>query len=164
MYDAELFLLNRTDLDSGNDGAGSGTDETSGGGRIVDVAEGADVAVLMALGEADATIANAAQTLAVLVEISRDGGSTWGTAQTFRTITASEISGMSGTSIDESAGGVTFKRAVITNVGLAESGQNGVVKMRLTVTASSVEHWAPTVTVVTRQDVREEWLDNAFVS
>ncbi|KKN74349.1 hypothetical protein LCGC14_0391500 [marine sediment metagenome] len=163
MYDANLLLLNRTDYDSGNDGAGSGTDETSGGGRIVDVAEGADVAVLMALGEADATIADTTETLDMLVQISRDGGSTWGTAQTFRQITASELNG-SGTPIDESAGDVTFKRAVITNVGIAEAGNSGIVKMRLNGTASDTNHWAPIVTVVTRQDVREEWLDNAFVS
>ncbi len=164
MYDANLILLNRTDLDSGNDGAGSGTDETSGGGRIIDVAEGFDAAILVTLGEADATVANSTETFDLKVEISRDGGSTWGTLDTLRQITASELKS-SGNSIDESAGDPTFKRALNAgNVGLAESGNSGIIKMRLTTTASNSNHWAPTVVCVPRGSVREELFDNAYVS
>ncbi len=163
MYDANLLVLNRTNYDSGNDAAGSGTDETSAGGRIVDVAEGATVGVLMTLGEADATVADTTETLAMLIQISRDGGSTWGTAVTFRTITASELNG-SGTPIDESAGDVTFKRAAIFNVGLAESGNSGIIKLRANGTASDTNHWAVTIMILDPGAVREVDLDNAFVS
>ena len=168
MYDANLLVLNMTDYDSNTDGAGSGADEATSGGREVDVAEGADVIALMTLGEADGTVANASETLAMLIEISRDGGgsggNTWGTAATFRSIIASEISGASGVTLDESAGGVTFKRAVMFNVGLAESGQNGIIKLRCNGTASDSNQWAVTVMLVNREMVREEWLDNAYVS
>ncbi len=163
MYDANLLLLNRTNMDSGNDGTGSGSDEAATAGRVVDVAEGSDVCILLTLGEADSTVANTSETFDLKAEISRDGGSTWGVAQTWRQITASELKS-SGNSIDESAGDVTFKRAVLTNVGIAESGNDGIVKMRLVSVASSSNHWAPTVAIVNREMVREEWLDNAFVS
>ena len=157
------ILLNRTDLDSGNDGAGSGTDPTSGSGRILDLPEKADVAVTLFLGEADSVVADDADTLAVIVEISPDGGSTWGPAFTFRTITASELAG-SGIELDESVGDPTFRRAGKVYTAEADSGQNGVVQMRLNITASTTDHWGIFSDVRDPGSVREVWLRNAVVA
>ncbi len=155
------ILLNRTDLGSDNDGDGSGTDETTGSGRVLDIPEKADVAVTLFLGEATATIADTTETLIVVVEVSPDGGSTWGVAGTFRTITASELAG-SGIELDESVGDPTFRRALKVYVGEADSGQDGLVQMRLAVTASDTNHWAPFSDVRDPQSVRDAWLNNAI--
>ncbi len=155
------LLLNRTDLDSGNDGNGSGTDETSGSGRVVNIPEKADVGVTLFLGEADATVADTTETLVVIVQVSPDGGSTWGVAGTFRTITASELNA-SGSPIDESVGDPTFRRALKVYVGEADSGQSGLVQMRLAITASDSNHWAPFCDVRDVGSVRDAWLNNAI--
>ncbi len=154
-------LLNRTDLDSGNDGDGSGTDETSGSGRILNIPEKATVGVTLFLGEADSVVADDADTLAVVVEVSPDGGSTWGVAFTFRTITASELAG-SGIELDESVGDPTFRRAGIMYVGEADAGQDGLVQMRLNITASDTNHWAVFSDVRDPGSIRDIWLTNAI--
>ena len=157
------LLLNRTDLDSGNDGAGSGSDATTGSGRVVDLPEKADVAVTLFLGEADSAVADDADTLDVIVEISPDGGSTWGPAFTFRQITASELAG-SGVELDESAGDPTFRRAGKVYTAEADSGQNGLVQMRLNITASTTDHWGIFCDVRDIGSVRDVWFNNAFVA
>ncbi len=161
--DANTLLLNRTDLDSGNDGDGSGTDETTGAGRVSNVPHGGDIGILFFLGEADATIADTTETLDVIVQGSPDGGSTWDPLVTFRTITASELAG-SGLNIDESAGGVTFRRAAKIRLPRADDGQEGLLQLRCNVVASNTNHWAPFVAVVSPADVRDDWLtDNLLV-
>lgn len=157
-----LVLLNRTDLDSGNDGNGSGTDETSGSGRVVNVPEAAEIAVTLLLGEADATAAVSSQTLIVIPEVSTDGGSTWGPIATFRTITASEI--INGSDLDESAGDPSFRRAIACRTPKADSDQAGLVQIRLNIVASSTEHWAIHSDVRDRGSVRDVWFNDAQVA
>lgn len=161
--DANTLLLNRTDYGSDNDGTGSGADETTVGGAEIAVPHGGSVGIVFFLGEAQATIADTTETLDMIVEVSPDGGSTWGPIFTFRQITASELAG-SGLNIDESAGGVTFRRGAVVRLPLADDGQNGRVKMRCNGTASDTNHWAPFVAIVSPADLRDEWLtDNVAV-
>ncbi len=155
------LLLNRDDLGSDNDGNGSGTNEATGSGRVVDIPEKADVGVTLFLSEADSTVADDADTLAVVVEVSPDGGSTWGVAATFRTITASELAG-SGIELDESVGDPTFRRAMKVYVGEADAGQDGLVQMRLAITASTTDHWAIFSDVRDPGSLRDAWLNNAI--
>lgn len=157
------ILINVTTLDSGAHGDGSGTDETTGGGRVVNIPEKATVGVTMFLGEAAATAAVSAETLAVIVQISPDGGSTWGPVFTFRTITASEI--ITGSDLDESAGDPTFRRACKVYVGEADSGQNGIVQMRLNTVASHASNqFAVFSDVRDVGSLRDRWLENAAVA
>lgn len=163
--DANSILINVTDLASGNDGNGTGTDETSAPGRILtNVPESADIAITMLLGEADATVANAAETLAVIAQVSTDGGSTFGPIATFRTITASELSGTSGMTLDESAGFATFRRAIACRTPKADSDQSGLVQIRLNTVASSAAKWALFSDVRDRGSVRDEWYNDAQVA
>ena len=156
--DAELLLINRADVDSGNEGNGSGSDETSGAGAVVDVPEGAHLMVVMALGEPGATVAGDSDTLDVIVQMSPDGGSTYGPAYTFRQFLGSEIN-----TIDESAGGVGLKRAGYIVTPIADSGQLGLVKCRLAITVSATEHFSLHVDLRDPADGREEWLTDSFV-
>ena len=157
------ILLNRTDYDSGNDAAGSGTDPATNGGRILDVVEGAEVGITLFLGEADATVANDAETLDMNVEVSVDGGSNWGRLATFRQITASELKSAA-VSIDESAGDPTFRLAIVARTPKADAGESGVVQIRPNGTASSTNHWAPFMDVRDRGSIRDEWLDEALAT
>lgn len=156
------ILLNRTNLDSANDGNGSGTDPTTAGGAVVNIPEKATVAVTLFLGEADATAAVGSETLDIIVQISPDGGSTFGPLITFRQITASEI--ITGSDLDESAGDPTFRRAALGYVGEADSGQNGLVQMRLNSVASDTNQWAVFSDVRDVASVRDVWLENALVA
>jgi hypothetical protein len=158
--DSNMLLLNRTDYDSANDGAGTGTDATTGGGAVLSVAMQADLAVVMYLGEADATVANTTETLDMNIEVSDDGGSTWGRLATFRQITASELKS-SGNTIDESAGDPTFRRAIAVRVAQADSGQLGLVQVRTNGTASDTNQWAVYVALVDRGSVRDVHFNNA---
>ncbi len=162
--DANAILINVVDLASGNDGNGSGSTPTTAPGAVIDVTHGGFISCRLNLGEAEATIANAAETLDVILQVSVDGGSTWGPLITFRRITASEISGTSGTSLDESAGGVTFRRGQQVRVPLADDGQDGVVQMRLNTVASSAAKWALFVDILDLGSVRDTILtDNVVV-
>ena len=155
------ILINRNDLQSGSHGTGSGTNEATGGGRIVDIPEKATVGVTLFLGEATGTIAADADTLDVIVEVSPDGGGNWGAAFTFRRITASELAG-SGIELDESAGDPTFRRAGKVYVGEADSGQDGMVQMRLNIAASTTDQWAVFSDVRDVGSLRDHWLNNAI--
>ncbi len=161
--DANLIMLNVTDLDSGNDGNGSGSTETTAPGAVIDVPESADIAVVMFLSEPAATPAITAETLATIAQVSTDGGSTWGPIATFRTITASELKS-SGVAMDESAGDPTFRRAIACRTPKADSDQSGLVKMRTNTVASSALDWAAYVAVVSRSDVRDVWYNDAQVA
>ena len=157
MPGTNLILLNRTDLDSGNDAAGSGSDPTVGGGAVVNVDEQARLAVTLFLGVADATRASTTETLDVVVEASDDGGSAWKTIGTFRQFLGSE------TPADTAAGDPPVKAAIEAYTPRAKANQNGVIKIRLNSTASNTNHWAPYSDIRTVQDVREEWLANAQI-
>lgn len=155
--DANAILIDVVDLASGNDGNGSGSTPTTAPGAVINVTHGGFITCRLRLGEAEATIANAAETLDVILQIAVDG-STFFPLITFRQITASEISGTSGTSLDESAGGVTFRREQQVRVPRADDGQEGLVKMRLNTVASSTAKWALFVDVVDLGSARDELL------
>lgn len=155
-FDSTLVLLNRTDLDSGNDGDGSGTDPTAGSGAVIEVPDGGEIGVVLFLGEADATAATSSETLAVILQVSRDG-TNYGPLVTFRTITASEFG-----TIDESTGSVTYKLAAIVRLPMAEAARNHMLKLRLNVTASNTNHWAPYVAICDKGQIRDEWLATAL--
>ena len=163
MPGTQEVLINVTDLDSGNDGNGSGTDPTSAPGAVDNIPEGAEVAAVMFLSEADATAAVGAETIATIVQISVDGGSTWGPAATFRTITASEI--ITGSDLDESAGDPTFRRAIAFRVPKADAGQNGLVQVRTNTVASHASNqFGLFVAIWDRGSVRDVWFNDAVVA
>ncbi|KKL22954.1 hypothetical protein LCGC14_2430260, partial [marine sediment metagenome] len=125
--DANLILVNIAALDSASHGAGSGSDETSGAGAAISVPESAELAATLFLGEASSDPASQAETLVMTIQVSTDGGSTWGTLAVFRSIAASELSGTSGTALDESTGSATFRRAIACRTPKADSDQSGLV-------------------------------------
>ncbi len=157
------ILLNRVDYGSDNDAAGSGVDPATAGGRILDVVEGADVALTLFLGEATGTVANDSETLDMLVEVSVDGGGNWGRLATFRQITGSELKSAAD-SIDESVGDPTFRLAINATTPRADAGQSGVVQVRPNGTASNTNHWAPFMDVRDRGSVRDQWYREALVT
>lgn len=157
MPGSNLILINRTDLGSDNDGAGSGTDPTTGGGAVLDVDEQAHLAIFLKLGVPTATAASTTETLDIDVEASDDGGSTWDQIGTFRSFLGSE------NPVDLAAGDKPPVAAVEVYTPRANADQNGVIKLRLNSTASDTDHWAPYADVRTVQDVREEWKANAQI-
>jgi hypothetical protein len=158
------ILVNVADLDSGTDGAGSGSDETSGAGAAVSVPERADIAVTLFLGEASSDPASQAETLVMTIQVSVDGGSTWGTLALFRSIAASELSGTSGTAIDESTGSATFRRAIPCRTPSADSDQAGLVIIRPNSVISDTTNWSVFSDVRDRGSVRDIWYDDAIVA
>lgn len=163
MPGTQEVLINVTDLDSGNDGNGSGSTPTTAPGAVDDIPEGADVAAVMFLSEADATAAVGAETLATIVQVSTDGGSTWGPIATFRTITASEI--ITGSDLDESAGDPTFRRAIAFRTPKADDDQSGVVQLRTNTVASHASNqFALFVAIWDRGSVRDVWYNDAQVA
>jgi hypothetical protein len=157
------ILINVTDLDSGNDGNGTGGTPTTAPGAVDSVPEGADVAAVMFIGEADTTAAVGSETLATIVQVSVDGGSTWGPIATFRTITASEI--ITGSDLDESAGDPTFRRAIAFRTPKADSGQAGLVQLRTnTVASHGSNQMALFVAIWDRGSVRDVWYNDAQVA
>lgn len=157
--DAELLLINRDDVDSGNDGNGSGADPTAAAGAVVDLDEGATVAAVLHLGEPGATAAGNSDTCDVIVQVSPDGGSTYGPAFTFRQVLGSEVN-----TIDESQGGKPLTLAGIFKVPRAASGQGGKVKCRLNIVISATEHFAIYGYITDPGNVKELWYDNAAVN
>ncbi len=157
--DSELLLINRADVDSGNDGNGSGADETTAAGAVVNVPEGAHLAVVMALGEPGATVAGDSDTLDVICQMSPDGGSTYGPAFTFRQFLGSEVN-----SIDESSGSVGLIRAGYIVTPIADSDQSGVILCRLNIIVSTTEHFSLYIDLRDPGNCREEWFDDAFVA
>ncbi len=157
-FDAQLFLINRPDVDSGNDGDGSGTNEATGAGRVIDVDEGAHMAVVMHLAEPGATVAGDSDTLDVICQVSPNN-STWGPVFTFRQFLGSEIN-----SIDESSGSVGITKAGLVTIPRAASGQSGKVKCRLNIVVSATEHFSIEAYLTDPANVREEWYDNAQVN
>lgn len=153
-YDATGVLLNRTDLDSANDGAGSGTDATVNGGAVLDVGGGGEVGIVCHLRVADATAASTTETLDIAVDVSRDG-TNFGTVLSFRRVTASELS-----QIPNADGGVRFTMGARFWLPLAETGDE--VKVRLTTTASSTNQWAPFIHLCDPNEVRDEWIAAAL--
>lgn len=155
-FDDTLLLLNRDDLGADNDGTGSGADETSAGGAVVDVPEESEIAVTQIIGRATAaTIAEAAETLAQIVEVSVDGGSNWVTMFTFPTRTASDAV----PSVALADGGVSSRWAAKMRLPRANAGQSGLCKVRMNTTASDNNHWDIHNAVVDPGSVRDEDLD-----
>lgn len=157
LYASGDVLINLEDLDSGTDGAGSGTDETTGAGRIIDLPEAADLALLIVLRESDtAGEPGDADTLAITLELSGDGGSTYPDITTSRSILGSEVPD------DEAAGDPRVALAVKFRTPKADAAQDGVVKCRLTTVASDTSNWGIWGGIVPQQSVRQEWLDNWY--
>ena len=161
--DANLILVNIADLDSGTDGPGSGTDAATGAGAIVSVPESADLAVTLLLGEASSDAASQAETIVMTIEVSTDGGSQWGTLALFRSIIASQLTGTSGTAIDESAGFPTFRRAIKCRTPKADSDQSGLVVVRPNSAISDTTNWAVFADLRDPGSVRDEWYNDAQV-
>ena len=158
-----LVLINADDLDSGNDGNGTGSTPTTAPGAVVNVPESAEIAITMILSEAAADPASTTETLAVIAQVSVDGGSTWGPIATFRTITASELKS-SGNAIDESAGDPTFRRAIACRTPKADAGQAGLVQIRLNTVVSTTTNWNLFSDVRDRGSVRDVWFNDAQVA
>ncbi len=159
--DADLLLLNRADIDSGNDGDGSGSDATTNAGKVIDLEEMADVAAVFQFGEAGATVAGDSDTCAIKVQVSPNN-STWGTIVQLRNILGSEIN-----AIDESTGSVGLKFAmpfVVPRSAQTAAGTIGRVKCRLNVVVSATEHFSIYCYITDRQSVPQEWFDNAAVN
>jgi hypothetical protein len=158
--DSTLLLLNRADVDSGNDGAGTGTDATAAGGAVIDLDEGAHVAVVFQFGEAGATVAQDADTCDIICEVSPDN-SNWGTVATLRQILGSEIN-----TIDESTGSVGLKFAIPFVVPLADGVTltGSKVKCRLTTTISATRHFSIYAYIAPQSEVPQRWYDNAAVN
>ena len=157
--DATLILLNRTTIDSADDGTGSGTDPTAGAGAVLDVPEETELAVTLFIGQsAGAGEPGDADTLDVIVEASADGGSSYDPVSTFRTILGIEAPD------DEAAGEKTKRFATFIRTPRADAGQSGTVKLRLNVTASDTSQWGVYSDVRARQDVRLDWLKDAQVA
>lgn len=151
---SDLVLINVDDLDSGNDGAGTGSDATAAPGRVIDLVEGIDLALMVVLkpsntggepGDAD--------TLGITLELSGDGGSTYPDVTTSRNILGSELPD------DLAAGDKGLVIATKFRTPIADAAQNGVVKCRLTTVASDTSNWGVYAAVVPVQSVRQEWLD-----
>jgi len=151
---ADLVLINLEDLDSGTDGAGSGTDETAGAGRIIDLVEGIDLALMVVLRASDTGgEPGDADTLGITLELSGDGGSTYPDVTTSRNVLGSELPD------DEAAGDDGVVMAVKFRTPIADAAQEGVVKCRLTTVASDTSNWGIYAAVVPVQSCRQEWFD-----
>lgn len=158
--DASLILLNRTTIDSGSDGVGSGTDPTAGSGAVLSgIAEETELAATLFLSPSDTGgEPGDADTCDVIVEASADGGSTYDPVFTFRSILGSELP-------EETADGSrTVRLAGIFRTPRADSGQSNGVKLRLNVTCSDGSNWGIYSDVRTKIDVRNEWMAAAGVA
>jgi hypothetical protein len=154
---SDLVLINKADLDSGTDGAGSGTDPTGNGGRVIDLPERSEVGFLFILKESDTPgEPGDADTLGILIEFSVDGGSTYPDVTASRSILGAEAPD------DLAAGDEGVKLAVILRTPKADAAQNGVIKCRLTTTASDGSNWGLWGAAVPVQSLRQEWLDNFY--
>lgn len=154
--DALLTLLTNTNIDSGNDGLGTGSDPTVGTGAIVAVDEDAPLCVVLTFGlPTGGDPAGDADTAIYLVEESVDGGSTWVRRGTFRTVLGAEI--------PNNANDPSVRLALEIRASRANAGQSGLVKWRLNGTASDTSDWNVHADIRSRQDCREEWFRNAGV-
>lgn len=153
--DANAIFMDKTDLDSGTDGTGSGSSPTASGGAVLNLEEEGEVAVTLFIGQSDTGgEPGDADTLDVIVECAPDG-TNYGRLFTFRRILGIEAPD------DEAAGDKTLRLACI--VKLPKSTQAGIrtVPCRLNTTANDTSNWSVYSDVRAAQDVREEWLMNA---
>jgi len=151
---SDLVLLNYDGIDSGTDGAGTGADPAAGTGRIIDLVEDIDLALLVVLKESDTGgEPDDADTLTVLLELSGDGGSTWPDVTTSRAILGIEVPN------DQAAGDPGVKMATKFRTPKADAAQAGIIKCRLTTTASDTSNWGAYIAVVPQESVRQEWYD-----
>lgn len=157
--DSNLILINVTNLDSVNDGNGSGSDPTTAPGAVLNVDEEAEIAITCFLKASDtAGEPGDADTLEVEVEVSADGGTTWDELVNFRTITGSELPD------DTAAGDKTLRLARRCKLPRADSGQSGLVKIRPVTVASDTSNWALYMDVRGVGDIRSEWEQRAVVA
>lgn len=151
---SDLVVINSTIIDSSSDGAGTGTDETAGTGRIVNLPESCDLAFVGIFKASDsAGEPGDADTFTILVELSGDGGSTYPDVTTSRAVTGAELPD------DSAAGNRPLIIATKIRTPKADAAQNGVVKARLTTTASDGSNWGLWGAFVPPESVRQEWLD-----
>jgi len=157
--DSALVIINKTNLDSGTDGTGSGSDPTASGGAVVSVDEGAEIGLALFAGPSDTGgEPGDADTLDVTVEVSVDGGSVWNTLADFRQILGSEIPD------DTGAGDKTVRLGQVVQLPRADSGQSNLVKLRCNSTASDTSNWGLYVAVCGANDIRSEWQKQAVVA
>lgn len=155
--DANLILINKTNLDSGTDGNGSGTDPTATAGALLSVEEEAEVAITAFCKASDtAGEPGDADTLDFKVEVSVDGGSVWGDFVVFDTLVGADLPD------DTAAGDKTVRRAIRGKLPRADSGQSGLVQIRGVTVASDGSNWALYSDVRTPDDIRTEWEKNAI--
>lgn len=154
LMDTNLILMNKTDLDSGTDGAGSGADPTASGGAVVNLVEETEMALLVILKPSDTGgEPGDADTLTITLELSGDGGSSWPDVTTSRSILGAEVAD------DLAAGDEGVALAFKFRVPEADAAQDGVVKARLTTVASDTSNWGVHASIVPPQSVRQEWLN-----
>ena len=154
---ADLVLINYDGIDSGTDGAGTGTDPAAGTGRIIDLPERSEVGFVFFVKPSDTGgEPGDADTLTILIEMSADGGSTYPDVTTSRAILGSESPD------DLAAGDPRVALAVVLHTPKVDAAQAGVVKCRLTTTASDTSNWGLYGAVVPVQSLRQEWKDNFY--
>lgn len=156
MPGTDLILINVGDLDSGNDGDGTGSDPTAAPGAVVNVQENAEVAVTAFFNIPTATPAVTTDTCTLTVQYSDDGGSTWAALGAFRAVLGSELP----TGPDMTPVCLAIKVFTPT----VQAAQSGVGKMRLNSVVSSARDYAVYSDVRTVQDIRTEWLTNAQIA
>lgn len=155
LYDANDVLLNNLALDSSNDGDASGTDVTATAGRIIEVTERSVVAVLAILGVPSSDPAADGATLDITLDVSIDG-STWIDSYfTFRQITGVEVPD------DSAAGDLPLILADSMRLPAAAAGQDGIVRVRPSVTASATTNWNLFLTLAPLQSLLGQWRDRA---
>jgi hypothetical protein len=153
--DSNLVLLNKTDLDSGTDGTGSGTDPTASGGAVVNVEEECEVDLLVFLGQSDTGgEPGDADTLAVIIEAAPDG-TNYGRLATFRSVAGSEMPD------DETAGDKTLRLAMRARIPRSTDAGVRTVKVRANTTASDTSNWGAYIAVAPAGTARSEWLATA---
>lgn len=155
--DSNQILINVADLASGNDGNGTGTDPTTAPGCILDVVEEGEVGVRAFFSQPTTDPPADAATLDVIVQVSVDGGSTYGPLCTFRQVLGSELPD------DEAAGDKTLRLGWVGRLPRADSGQSNLVKVRTNTVASTTTDWGLYVDLAHPNDVRSEWMKNNVV-
>lgn len=156
MHDANTILLNTTTIDSNSDGNGSGSDPTIAPGAVVDIQEEQEIAIFVAIGPSDTNgEPGDADTMAIIPQVSIDGGSNWTNGPAFRSILGSEAPDR------EAAGQSTLRLAVRWRLPRSEVAGVNTVKVRLNTTASDTSNWGVYADVRAPQDVRSEYYADA---
>jgi hypothetical protein len=154
--DASMVLVNKTNLDSGTDGVGSGADPTVTGGALINLEEEADLAaVLFVIPSATGGEPGDADTLDVIIECAPDG-TNFGRLCTFRRVLGSEAPD------DVAAGDKTVRLAIPFRLPRSTVAGVRTVPVRANTTASDTSDWGVYIAITDRGSVRSEWMANAI--